>query len=122
MFGNLYGLLNMTVFLLLVNYIAALVAVQFLRGDVSKSQLMNFGNVYYSFLGVYQLCSSENWTTVLYGAATSEVPFGQAVITVVYLSFWLLFAYCARSSLFDNGQNKTDYCISHSSADVHCRY
>jgi hypothetical protein len=98
-FGNLYGLLNMTAFLLLVNYIAALVAVQFLRGDLPNSQLMHFGNVYYSFLGVYQLCSSENWTTVLYGAATSEVPFGQTVIALVYLSFWLLFSFCPSASL-----------------------
>ena len=86
-------------FLLLVNYIAALVAVQFLRGDLPSTQLMHFGDVYYSFLGVYQLCSSENWTTVLYGAATSEVPFGQTVITLVYLSFWMLFAYCPSPSL-----------------------
>ncbi len=110
----------MTFFLLLVNFIAALVAVQFLRGDVSNSQLMDFRNVYNSFLGVYQLCSSENWTTVLYSAATSEVPFGQVVLTVVYLSFWLLFSYCAFSVPCIGYM--TDWCNSYHSADVYCRY
>ncbi|KAF8632710.1 hypothetical protein AX15_001734 [Amanita polypyramis BW_CC] len=99
-FGNLYGLLNMMFFLLLVNYLAGLVAVQFLRGDVPGTMLMNFSNVYNSFLAVYQLSSSENWTTVLYGAASAEVPFGQTVITIVYLAFWFLFSYFIILQMF----------------------
>ena len=55
MFGNLYGLVNMSLFLLLANYVAALVAVQLLRGDLGDDVTMNFGQIYTSFLAMYQV-------------------------------------------------------------------
>ncbi|KAH7886746.1 Ion transport protein-domain-containing protein, partial [Phlebopus sp. FC_14] len=91
-FGNLYGLANMTLFLMLVNFIAALVAIQLIQGDMSGSTTMNFGQLFNSFLAVYQIFSSENWTTVLYDATDAELPLGQAVIVATFLSCWLLFA------------------------------
>ncbi|EGN97267.1 hypothetical protein SERLA73DRAFT_110442 [Serpula lacrymans var. lacrymans S7.3] len=91
-FGNMYGLANMTLFLMLVNFIAALVGVQLLRGDMDGSNTMNFGQLFNSFLAVYQIFSSENWTTVLYGATDAELSLGQAVIVAFFLSCWLLFA------------------------------
>ncbi|KAI6015330.1 Ion transport protein-domain-containing protein [Pisolithus orientalis] len=91
-FGNLYGLANMTLFLILVNFLAALVAIQFLQGDMSGNTTMNFGQLWNSFLAVYQVLSSENWTTVLYDATVVELPLGQAVIVATFISCWLLFA------------------------------
>ncbi|KAG1824615.1 Ion transport protein-domain-containing protein [Suillus subaureus] len=91
-FGNLYGLVNMTLFLLLVNLLAALVCVQLIRGDMPDSIALNFGQLWTSFLAMYQLFSSENWTNVLYSAAAAEIPLGQAVIVVVFLCSWLIFA------------------------------
>ncbi|KAK7018498.1 Ion transport protein-domain-containing protein [Favolaschia claudopus] len=91
-FGNMYGLANMTLFLFLVNYIAALIAVQFLRGDLKADQAMNFGTLYNAFLAVYQVFSSENWTDVLYSTAGAETVFGQSAIAVLFISGWMLFA------------------------------
>ncbi|THH14934.1 hypothetical protein EW146_g5467 [Bondarzewia mesenterica] len=91
-FGNMYGLANMTLFLLLVNFIAALVAVQILRGDMIESDTMNFGQIFTSFLAVYQVFSSENWTNVLYDSSTAEVTLGQSAITVLFISAWFFFA------------------------------
>ncbi|KAJ7199602.1 Ion transport protein-domain-containing protein [Mycena pura] len=91
-FGNMYGLANMTLFLILVNFIAALVSVQFLRGDMSASQTMNFGTIFNAFLAMYQVFSSENWTDVLYSSATAEATFGQTAIIVLFVSAWMLFA------------------------------
>ncbi|KAG1748101.1 Ion transport protein-domain-containing protein [Suillus lakei] len=91
-FGNLYGLANMTLFLLLVNLLAALVCVELIRGDMNGSTTLNFGQLWNSFLAVYQIFSSENWTTVLYEAADAEISLGQAVIVTVFLSSWLIFA------------------------------
>ncbi|KAJ6570981.1 Ion transport protein-domain-containing protein [Mycena vulgaris] len=91
-FGNMYGLANMTLFLIIVNFIAALIAVQFLRGDLEESETMNFGTMFNSFLAVYQVFSSENWTTILYSAAGAETAFGQSAITVLFISGWMLFA------------------------------
>ncbi|KAJ6629913.1 Ion transport protein-domain-containing protein [Mycena sp. CBHHK59/15] len=91
-FGNMYGLANMTLFLILVNFIAALVSVQFLRGDLSASETMNFGQLFTAFLAVYQVFSSENWTDVLYSTADAEIVLGQTVISVIFFSAWMLFA------------------------------
>ncbi|KZT30145.1 hypothetical protein NEOLEDRAFT_1238275 [Neolentinus lepideus HHB14362 ss-1] len=91
-FGNMYGLANMTLFLLLMNYLAALIAVQLLRGDLVSDEPMNFGEIFTSFLAIYQIFSSENWTDVLYGAMQSEIPLGQSVIVAVFVSTWFLFA------------------------------
>ncbi|CAA7264458.1 unnamed protein product [Cyclocybe aegerita] len=91
-FGNMYGLANMALFLLIVNYIAALVAVQLLRGDLGNDATINFGEVFNSFLAMYQVFSSENWVDVLYGASMAEVPLGQTVIVVIFISAWMLFA------------------------------
>ncbi|KAF8962909.1 high-affinity cell membrane calcium channel [Flammula alnicola] len=91
-FGNMYGLANMALFLMIVNYIAALVAVQLLRGDFGNDVNVNFGEVFNSFLAMYQVFSSENWSDVLYGAAMVEIPLGQTVVVLVFISAWMLFA------------------------------
>ncbi|KAJ7906586.1 Ion transport protein-domain-containing protein [Mycena leptocephala] len=91
-FGNMYGLANMTLFLILVNFIAALVSVQFLRGDLSAEKTMNFGTLFNAFLAMYQVFSSENWTDILYATAGAEKVFGQSVIAVIFVAGWMLFA------------------------------
>ncbi|KAI0050088.1 hypothetical protein FA95DRAFT_1487881 [Auriscalpium vulgare] len=91
-FGNMYGLTNMTLFLILVNYISALFAIQMLRGDLSDDQNMNFGQVFTAFLAIYQVFSSENWTDVLYSSATAEVPLGQSVVVILFIVAWFFFA------------------------------
>ncbi|KAJ3843127.1 Ion transport protein-domain-containing protein [Lentinula raphanica] len=91
-FGNMYGLTNMSLFLILVNYLAALVSTQLLRGDMSSNDAVNFGQLYNAFLGVYQVFSSENWTDVLYNAGQAELKLGQTVLVVIFISMWLLFA------------------------------
>ena len=56
-------MVNMTLFLILANYIAALVGVQLLRGDMSGDINMNFKEIYNSFLAMYQvnaLCTGLN--------------------------------------------------------------
>ncbi|KAL6310254.1 Ion transport protein-domain-containing protein [Sparassis latifolia] len=91
-FGNMYGLANMTLFLFLMNFIAALIGVQLLRGDVPRGNLIDWGQVYNSFLAVYQVFSSENWTNVLYGSAEPEIPLRQSPIVILFISGWFLFA------------------------------
>ncbi|KAF9022796.1 hypothetical protein BDZ89DRAFT_1070394 [Hymenopellis radicata] len=91
-FGNVYGLANMTLFLITVNYISALVSVQLMRGDFASGQDVTFANLYNAFLAVYQIFSSENWTDVLYGGSGAEALLGQTVVVVLFLSGWMLFA------------------------------
>ena len=93
-FGNMSGLVNMSLFLILVNYVAALFAVQLLRGDMQGSQAMNFGQIFTSFLAVYQIFSSENWTNVLYSSATAEIQLGQSLVVILFIVGWFFFANC----------------------------
>ena len=96
----MYGLTNMSLFLFLINYIIALIGVQLLRGDVAvgdddgNDRFINWGEIYNAFLGIYQVFSSENWTDVLYDAATSEVALRQTAIVVLFLVGWFFFANC----------------------------
>ncbi|KAG1851063.1 kinase-like domain-containing protein [Suillus subalutaceus] len=71
-FGNLHSLVDMTLFLLLVNVLAALVCVQLIRGDMPDSIALNFGQLWTSFLAVYQLFSSENWTNAVLSFASTN--------------------------------------------------
>ena len=93
----MYGLANMGLFLMIVNYIAAIVAVQLLRGDLGNDKPVNFGEVFNSFLAVYQVFSSENWSDVLYDAGTAEVQLGQTVIVVIFVTAWMIFSNCKAS-------------------------
>jgi len=99
-FGNMHGLANMSLFLIIVNYLAALFASQLLRGDLSSSEAMNFGQIFTSFLAIYQIFSSENWTTVLYSSAMAEIPLGQSWVVVIFIVGWFFFANCALPSTF----------------------
>ncbi|KAG6861044.1 hypothetical protein C0995_004545 [Termitomyces sp. Mi166 len=91
-FGNMYGLANMSLFLIMINYIAALAAVQLLRGDMGNDAPMNFGDIWTSFLAMYQVFSSENWTDILYNTTGAEVHLGQTIIIAIFVSSWLLFS------------------------------
>ncbi|KAG6837569.1 hypothetical protein H0H93_006983 [Arthromyces matolae] len=85
-FGNMYGLANMSLFLIMVNYIAALAAVQLLRGDLGQDTPMNFGDIWTSFLAIYQVSSSENWTSVLYSTTGAEIRLGQTLIVAMFIA------------------------------------
>lgn len=100
----------MTLFLLLTNLIGGLVAMQLFRGDIEQNTgEMTFHQTYNAFLAMYQvrhirddpgwsayysgqIFTSENWPNVLYGVGQSEIPFKQAVIGLVFISVWFLFA------------------------------
>ena len=97
----MYGLANMALFLIIVNYIAAIVAVQLLRGDFvggsGSPVIVNFGEAFNSFLAMYQVFSSENWSEILYDAGQAEIQLGQTVIVVIFVTAWMIFSNCKAS-------------------------
>ncbi|ORY24315.1 high-affinity cell membrane calcium channel [Naematelia encephala] len=93
MFGSFAGLLNMVIFLFLMNFIGALMAVQLFRGDLpSDDSVITFSQTYNSFLAMYQIFSSENWTDILYNAMSAESQWAQAWLAAIFLCGWFLFA------------------------------
>ena len=104
----MYGLANMALFLMIVNYLAALVAVQLLRGDYGNDVTVNFGEIFNSFLAMYQVFSSENWPDILYGAGMAEIKLGQTVVVVIFVTAWMVFANC-KSSFFLSPEIVSDF-------------
>ncbi|KAE8227194.1 hypothetical protein CF319_g297 [Tilletia indica] len=97
-FGSMAGLFNMIMFLLLMVGLAALIGVQLFRGDIpsqdedGNSIEMNFKQMYNSYLAMYQIFSSENWTDIMWHSVVYELPFKQTVFAGVFISGWFLFA------------------------------
>ncbi|KAK8858595.1 hypothetical protein IAR55_002824 [Kwoniella newhampshirensis] len=91
-FGSFAGLFNMVIFLFLVNFLGALMALQLFRGDIPSGDNLTFSQTYNSWLAMYQIFSSENWTDILYSAMGSEKLFKQEWIAAIFLCGWFLFS------------------------------
>jgi hypothetical protein len=95
-FRNVVGLLNLILFVFLITYLAAIFAVQLFRGvipaedDSGNTIDMTFFTIYNSFLAMYQILSSENWTTILYGATTNTTAYGTSWISASFITIWFI--------------------------------
>ncbi|WWC62542.1 uncharacterized protein I303_105138 [Kwoniella dejecticola CBS 10117] len=98
-FGSFAGLLNMVVFLFLMIFLSALMALQLFRGDIEGDPI-DFSQTFNAFLGMYQISSSENWTDVLYNVMSSEGQFKQNWIAAIFLCGWMLFSFFILVQLF----------------------
>ena len=110
----------MSLFLIEINLLAALFAVQLVSGDVKQGNLIDFGTLYNTFLAIYQVFSSENWTDVLYTAAVPEVPLRQSAVVVLFIAGWMFFANCEFASALD-GERPAKSSYRYRAPDVHCR-
>ncbi|KAF2088855.1 calcium channel-like protein subunit Cch1 [Saccharata proteae CBS 121410] len=97
-FGNIFGLLNLILFVFLLCFLAAIFAAQIFRGELPQQDIYGdtievpFMTIFNSFLGMYQLLSSENWTDILYSVTASEVDYHIAWIGAAFLIIWYILA------------------------------
>ncbi|GMF93304.1 unnamed protein product [Aspergillus oryzae] len=93
-FRNTVGLLNLIGFLFMITFIASIFATQLFRGSIPEDEDVdiNFNNIYNSFLGMYQILSSENWTEILYNLTTYTYPYSTAWISATFLILWFIVA------------------------------
>jgi len=102
--GTISGLINMIVFLLLMNIVVAIVSVQLFRGvpdpDDDDTTSMTYMTTYNSFLATYQILSSENWTDVANNVLSSQQGQMQIVIASLLFAGWVLFGYFVLIQLF----------------------
>ena len=97
--GNVSGLLNLILFVFLLTFLASIFAAQLFRGEIEQEQdgdtlAMSFFTIYNSFLAMYQILSSENWTTIMYSATTFTETWGTAWIGATFCIIWFIFANC----------------------------
>ena len=93
-FRNTVGLLNLIAFLFMITFIASIFATQLFRGLIPEDEgvATNFNNIYNSFLGMYQILSSENWTEILYDLTTYTYPYSTAWISATFVILWFIVA------------------------------
>ena len=93
--GNVSGLLNLLFFVILLTYLCAIFAVQLVRGDIPAEDggepiRVPFNTMYNSFLGMYQVFSSENWTDILYNATQFQKPYNVGWISAMFFVGWFI--------------------------------
>jgi hypothetical protein len=103
-FRNAGGLLNLILFVFLLTFLASIFASQLFRGEIPEEDngetiRIPFFDIYNSFLGMYQIFSSENWTTILYDVTNYQKPFGIAWIGASFCILWFIFANCEFKDL-----------------------
>ncbi|OAX84507.1 hypothetical protein ACJ72_01123 [Emergomyces africanus] len=97
-FKNVVGLLNLIVFVFLITFLASIFAIQLFRGQIPSEDMdgngvpVTFFDIYNSFLGMYQILSSENWTSILYSVVESTYPWDTAWISAIFVIMWFILA------------------------------
>lgn len=94
------GLLNLILFVLLLTFLAAIFASQLFRGTVPQYDNsgniihVTFATIFNSWIGMYQVLSSENWTILLYNVQTYNVSSSTAWIGAIFFILWFILAFC----------------------------
>jgi hypothetical protein len=97
-FTNVVGLLNLIVFAFLMTFLVAILASQMFRGDFPQTDnagnviRVTFFNIYNSFLGMYQILSSENWTAIMYNITQFDDRWDTAWLGAMFCIMWFILA------------------------------
>ncbi|KAF2722814.1 hypothetical protein K431DRAFT_283641 [Polychaeton citri CBS 116435] len=97
-FRHVSGLLNLILFAYLLTFLAAIFAAQLFRGELPTQDddlndvQVTFATIFNSFTGMYQLLSSENWTSILYDVTRFTVRLDTAWIGAGFLILWYMLA------------------------------
>ncbi|KAI1436294.1 ion transporter [Xylaria sp. CBS 124048] len=104
--GNASGIANLIVFVFLITFIMAIFASQLFRGEIplydSNQNLIeiSFYNIFNSFLGMYQILSSENWTSILYNVTSYTKEHHTSWYSAIFLISWFILAYFILVNMF----------------------
>ncbi|KAG2214396.1 hypothetical protein INT47_000952 [Mucor saturninus] len=100
--GSVHGLINLSFFIVLATIITAIIAYQLFEGVIpsDSGEEMRFFSIYNSFVGLYQLFSGEDWTTVLYNVMEAGSTNGNSAIYALFLVFWFAFSNFVLVNMF----------------------
>lgn len=105
--GNVSGLLNLILFVWLFVFLAAILAAQMFRGSIppvdpntGNTIRVTFFSMWNSFLGMYQIFSSENWTVILYYVTNFDVYYNTAWIGAMFFVLWFILANFITLNMF----------------------
>ncbi|KAL3427803.1 calcium channel subunit cch1 [Phlyctema vagabunda] len=95
--GNAKGIGNLVLFVFLMTFLMSIFAVQLFRGEIpefdddGETIEITFFTIYNSFLGMYQILSSENWTGILYNITSFDHARNTGWIGAIFFVGWFIF-------------------------------
>ncbi|KAL1891649.1 calcium channel protein [Sporothrix stenoceras] len=104
--GNATGIGNLMLFVFLITFLVSIFAVQLFRGEITPQDpsgndiRITFASIFNSFLGMYQILSSENWTAVLYTVTGFTKRLDTAWIGAIFLIGWFILSYFILVNMF----------------------
>lgn len=104
--GNATGIGNLVLFVFLITFLVAILAVQLFRGDIDAVDpygnvvRVTFFSVYNAFLGMYQVLSSENWTVLLYNVTAFNSYLNTGWIGAMFIIGWFILSYFILVNMF----------------------
>ncbi|KAK3330311.1 Ion transport protein-domain-containing protein [Apodospora peruviana] len=104
--GNVTGIGNLMLFVFLITFLMAIFAAQLFRGQIPAQDFngeeirIPFNTIYNSFLGMYQILSSENWTDILYNVTAHTEQLNTAWVGAIFLIGWFILSYFILVNMF----------------------
>lgn len=104
--GDSTGILNLMLFVFLITLFMAIFASQLFRGEIPLEDdsgdtiEVNFSTMWNSFLGMYQIFSSENWTSILYTVTAYTTAYETSWIGAMFLIGWFILAFFILVNMF----------------------
>lgn len=104
--GNATGIGNLMLFVFLITFLMAIFASQLFRGELPERDSdgnvlqVSFYNIWNSFLGMYQVLSSENWTAVLYRVTAYTHYYNTAWIGAMFVIGWFILSFFILVNMF----------------------
>ena len=103
--GNSAGIANLMLFVFLMTFLVAILAAQLLRGEVpvyDEGELnpISFYTIYNSFLGIYQVLTTEGWTGILYSVTGYTTDRHTSWIAAAFLIGWFVLSFFILISMF----------------------
>ncbi|WXC55621.1 hypothetical protein SNK03_001563 [Fusarium graminearum] len=103
--GNAAGIGNLMFFVFLMTFLVAIFAAQLFRGQIplyddGELNRISFYTIYNSFLGMYQILTSENWTGILYTVTSYTRYKNTAWVGAILLIGWFIVAFFILVNMF----------------------
>ncbi|CAN8099067.1 unnamed protein product [Discula destructiva] len=104
--GDATGISNLMLFVFLITLLMSIFASQLFRGEIplyddsGNNIQVSFNTIWNSFLGMYQILSTENWTTILYTVTTYTTIYETSWIGAIFLIGWFILAFFILVNMF----------------------
>ncbi|KAL6791155.1 calcium permeable channel [Trichoderma sp. SZMC 28013] len=104
--GSAAGIGNLMLFVFLMTFLVAILAAQLFRGQIpvydddGNLNRISFNTIFNSFLGMYQILSSENWTAILYSVTSYTTAAKTAWIGAIFLIGWFILSFFILINMF----------------------